>query len=207
MTLKINSFIGKKFEKLLALEAIELTTHGWKVKFMCDCGNEKIIRLDHVKSGKTVSCGCIQPNSIKNAISTHNLTNHSLYIVRINMINRCYNIKDIGYSNYGGRGIVVCDEWKNSFICFYNWAIANGWKEGLQIDRKDNNGNYEPLNCRFVTRKINSLNRRTNRMITYKNETKPLKQWCDELNLPYKVVFNRLTRSNWSIEKAFNFNK
>lgn len=89
----------------------------------------------------------------------HGLTGHPLYSVWNGMKRRCTNNKDQAYYNYGGRGISVCDEW-HGFLPFYNWAINNGWEKGLTIDRKENDGNYEPDNCRFVTRLVQASNRR-----------------------------------------------
>ena len=107
------------------------------------------------------------------------------------------------FYNYGGRGISVCEEWKNDYITFRNWALENGYKEELQIDRINNNGNYEPNNCRWVTSKINGNNKRNNRLITYKNKTMTLKSWCEKLGLKYKFVWQRIVRHNWSVKDAF----
>ncbi len=89
----------------------------------------------------------------------HGLKHHPLYQVWANMKQRCHNERHIQYPEYGGRSIGVCQEWQNDFLFFYDWAIENGWAEGLEIDRKDNDGNYSPDNCRFVTRRINAVNR------------------------------------------------
>lgn len=89
----------------------------------------------------------------------HRLVNHPLYRVWVKMKERCYYDKDIGYANYGGRGITVCSEWKDNFKNFYDWAVDK-WKKGLYIDRINNDGNYEPDNCRFVTPKVSALNKR-----------------------------------------------
>lgn len=96
--------------------------------------------------------------------TTHGLSKHPLYSVYRNMINRCENEKTPRYKDYGGRGITVCEEWRNDFIAFYDWCMANGWRKGLQIDRKMNDGNYTPQNCRIVTATINNRNQRTNKL-------------------------------------------
>lgn len=93
------------------------------------------------------------------------------------MKQRCYYPKNKDFNNYGGRGIIVCTEWKDNFESFYNWANKNGYKDNLQIDRIDVNGNYEPSNCRFVSSKINSINKRNTRYINYKGTTKSLREW------------------------------
>ena len=102
---------------------------------------------------------------------------------------RCYNKNNPRYKDYGGRGITICDEWLNDFMNFYNWAMTNGYKENLTIDRIDVNGNYEPNNCRWVTPKIQSNNKRNNIIVKYNNEKMTLKQWSELLNLNYKMVY------------------
>ena len=111
------------------------------------------------------------------------------------MKKRCESHNDKRYCDYGGRGIKVCEEWHN-FINFYNWAIQNGYSEDLTIDRIDNNGNYEPSNCRWSTNKEQANNRRTNINITIGNTTKTMTEWCDIFNLEYNVVNARYHRND-----------
>ena len=118
------------------------------------------------------------------------------------MKSRCYYTKNKNYNAYGGRGIAVCDEWKNDFMSFYNWAMENGYDDTLTIDRIDNNKGYEPSNCRWVDMKQQSRNRRNTRTITYKGETKPISEWCELLNLNYYTVISRLDRLGWSVERT-----
>jgi len=117
------------------------------------------------------------------------------------MVQRCTNPKAAHYRNYGARGISICTEWRD-FKTFHAWAIANGWAEGLEIDRRDNNGNYEPSNCRWVTHAENNLNKRTNRLVTYAGQTKTLKEWSDLTGLRYKTIQGRLDILKWDTEKA-----
>lgn len=106
------------------------------------------------------------------------------------MRSRCNNPARDKYKDYGGRGIKVCDEWNNSAEAFCKWALNNGYKEGLQIDRIDNNGNYEPSNCRFVTPKQNSRNRRNTVTLTINGETKCIAEWCESIKIsPYTVYW------------------
>lgn len=127
----------------------------------CDCGSvEKEYMVQSLKNGDTSSCGCLW----KESITTHNLTSHPIYKCWDAIKQRCGNKKHASYKNYGGRGIFICNEWKNNFQSFYNWAIKNGWSHGLEIDRENNNGNYEPSNCRFISSKANSRNRRTTKI-------------------------------------------
>ncbi len=127
---------------------------------------------------------------------------HKLHPVWRNMKGRCYNPKHEKYPVYGGRGIKICDEWRNSFQAFYDWAMTHGYQDGLSIDRIDVNGNYEPSNCRFATRKEQGRNIRNNRHVTYKGETKTIPEWSEIAGLPYMVVYSRLVYHGWSVERA-----
>lgn len=133
--------------------------------FRCDCGKEKEVSIRAFKRGKTKSCGCYMreicsKNGKVNSYK-HGLKKHPIYKVWQCMKSRCYYKKHRAYKNYGGRGIQICEEWKNDVSKFYNFCIRNGWQKGLQIDRIDNNGNYEPSNCRFVTPAKNIRNSRS----------------------------------------------
>lgn len=120
-----------------------------------------------------------------------------LYSIYRNILSRCYNKHIKHYKNYGGRGIIVCDEWLKDFSYFYEWALKNDYKKDLTIDRIDVNGNYEPNNCRWVDMKTQSRNRRANHLVRINNETRPLISWCEEYNINYKTVRDRLKRG-WS---------
>lgn len=137
-----------------------------------------------------------------------------------NMKRRCYNPKSDVYKYYGGRGIKICDEWNNrekarlqngtcskGWLAFKKWALENGYTEKLSIDRIDVNKGYSPENCRWITHKEQCNNTRRNRLITYKGKTQNLMQWCEELNLSYRIVVQRICTYHWDIEKAFETNK
>lgn len=117
------------------------------------------------------------------------------------MKDRCCNPKDKRYERYGGRGITICDEWLNDYSAFERWALSNGYSDDLTIDRIDNDGNYEPNNCRFVTVKENNNNRSSNRRFTYNGKTQTLVQWCEEYNMNYGTVICRL-RAGWAFPEA-----
>jgi hypothetical protein len=123
--------------------------------FKCKCGNEFETQLDNVRFGDTKSCGCSTISDRAEKIKTHGLSKHPLYPIYHSMIKRCYNEDDIGFKNYGGRGIKVCDRWKNNFLNFYT-DLKDIFRTGLEINRIDNDGNYEPKNVNFVTHQINS---------------------------------------------------
>lgn len=138
------------------------------VNAVCECGGSGQYSFYKLKSGQTKSCGCLKRagNNKK-----HGLCGHKLYYLIDLIGDRCYNKNHPSYKHYGGRGISVCEEWRGSHKSFYDWAISSGWKEGLQIDRIDNNGNYEPSNCRFVDRKTNIRNRRNTRFQMHQIDT------------------------------------
>lgn len=148
---------GQKFGRLTVIRRVE--NKGKKVMWLCkcDCGGEKIAGGRVMRRGQLKTCGCFDKERI---IKGGGSAGNKLYRLRSYMITRCYNKKAINYKYYGGRGITICDEWLNDFDSFESWCIDNGWKEGLQIDRIDTNGNYDPSNCRFVTSRRNNLNKR-----------------------------------------------
>ena len=129
--------------------------------------------------------------------------NVRLYNIYKGMVHRCTHEKTAQYEDYGGRGITVCNEWLVNYDNFADWAYANGYEDNLTIDRIDNNGNYEPNNCKWSTRKEQNRNKRNNFMITYRRETKCLRTWCEELNLPYDQMRNRIVNLGWNPERAF----
>lgn len=196
---KLQDLTGKRFERLVVVErtANNKRQPVWICK--CDCGNYTKVQSSNLKSGNVRSCGCLA-KEIKPSL-THGLHGTRLYEIWHGMKQRCYLPTVKPYKNYGGRGIKVCDEWKNDFMSFYNWAITNGYREYLTLDRIDNDGNYEPNNCRWITRKEQSNNKRTNRYITYNGKTHTLSQWCEILGVKRHILKYRL--NHWGIDRAF----
>lgn len=205
---KLRDLTGQRFGKLIVIERAEnyIQPNGQKKtkwKCICDCGNEIVTVGHNLTRGVCTSCGCVRKEKVIKMNKTHGKSNHILYSKWEHIKDRCLNPNDKGYKNYGGRGIKICDEWIDSFETFYNWSMQNGYKEGLTIDRIDVNGNYEPSNCRWVTMKEQSNNKRNNIYIEYNGEIKTLKQWCDELNMNYKKIHNRLYKLKWEVTRAF----
>ena len=145
--------------------------------------------------GRNKSCGCYSSNR------THGLSYKTpLYSVWKGIKARCYNVHNKRYKNYGGRGITLCAEW-HDFKKFYDWSLANGYKEGLTIDRIDNDGNYAPDNCRWADTMTQANNHSDNHFLTYNGETFTLAQWTRKLNFPLNLIWKRLQRG-WSVEEA-----
>ena len=128
--------------------------------------------------------------------------NKRLWGIWHGMKKRCLCTSEPRYKDYGGRGITVCSEWLNGFDAFADWAKANGYADDLTIERKDVDGNYCPENCEWITLEAQAVNRRNNKRVTYRGETKPLVLWCDELGLKYDPIHGRLERG-WTVEDAF----
>lgn len=201
---KIFDYTGEKYGYLTVLEFVKRENKKTYWKCKCDCGKEIIIPITYLTSGDTKSCGCYRKKVSKNNSKIiHNMSKSKLYRTWIEMKRRCYNKNRESYKYYGERGIIVCNEWKNNFTNFYNWAIKNGYKDNLTIDRIDVNGNYEPNNCRWATIKEQNNNMRTNHYIYYNDKRYTMSQFAEEYNIPYYIVKNRI-RNNWSINKILN---
>lgn len=169
----------------------------------CKCGNIITTKTNNLRSGDTKSCGCYIHSKewIPEGFNkTHGLTNHPLYNIWHGMRKRCMCANTPNYHRYGGRGIYICKEWED-FQKFYDWAISHGYKEGLTIDRIDNDGPYSPENCRWADVKTQSNNRNDNTYITYKGKTQTLTQWAEEYGLRPESV--RYRYNSWhDIERA-----
>ena len=133
--------------------------------------------------------------------------NKRLYNIWQHMKKRCYSTTAKNYQHYGGRGISVCDEWKNNYTAFYEWAMAHGYSDELSIDRIDNSKGYSPDNCRWADMKTQQNNRSYNKAITYNGKTQNAKQWAEELGINYKTLWNRLFNYKWDVEKALSKRK
>lgn len=199
-TSKINDLTGQKFNLLTVKGMAQRNPIYWEC--VCDCGNTTLVRTSNLTGGKVKSCGCLQHKGNP----THNQSRTRVYRIYAKMLRRCFVESDPAYSRYGGRGITMCDEWKNSFVAFSDWAYTNGYSDNLTIDRIDNNGDYCPENCRWTDYLTQSNNKRNNRVFEHNGETKTLSEWCKTLNLPYKRIYFRIA-NGWTFEEAISQKK
>lgn len=204
-TNKVKDLTGQRFGRLTVIGIDDRGTRKTYWNCLCDCGTIKSVRSDSLQNGAIRSCGCLKKEQDavnlvneekKKVIQFGDKFGHlRIHEIWSNMKSRCSNPKDSRYSDYGGRGIKVCDEWKNDFFAFYQWAMSNGYSDNLTIDRIDNNEGYNPLNCRWVDNKTQARNRRSNINITIGNSTRSLKEWCEIFNLPYSRIYARYQRN------------
>lgn len=194
---------GQKFGRLTVIRRTESTNKNIKWVCLCECGNYTNVFGIDLKSGKTQSCGCVHSEQLTKRNYKHGLCDDPLRVVWSGLKDRCYNMNCKAYKNYGGREITVCDEWRNDFQAFYYWAMSNGYKNGLTIDRIDVNGNYEPSNCRWATMKEQANNKRNNRLITYNGKTQTITQWADETGIERRTISARISRG-WNIERTLS---
>ena len=186
---------GQRYEKLVAMFPVDGRTRngGYIWRFKCDCGREKDIPANSVRSGSVKSCGCGYKHRLNK--------DKRLFDIWVNMRQRCENEKVPHYQRYGGRGISVCSEWQD-FDRFKKWSTENGYNDLLQIDRIDNDGNYMPNNCRWVTARQQQRNRGNNHMLTYKGQTLCIAEWGEVLGISQHAIMLRINRYGYTTEEA-----
>lgn len=186
--------VGKKIGRWLVIKETKNRTSNGSVKFLCkcDCGKYKEVNGALLRNGQSTSCGCYNREIITNP---NRIRGTKLYGVYNSMKQRCYNENDKAYKNYGKRGIKVCNEWLETGYNFIKWAKENGYKEGLWLDRIDNNKDYTPDNCRWASPKEQQNNKRTNHLFTYKGETHTIKEWSIIKNINYGTLMQRVNEN------------
>ena len=190
---------GLKVGRLTVLERAENNERGqarWLCK--CECGNMATVDSYYLRTGHTKSCGCIRRES-KN--KTHGKSHTKLYNVWSTMKRRCYSPGNTKYKNYGARGIQICDEWRNDFVAFYEWAINSGYKEGLTIDRVDVDEGYRPGNCKWATLLEQAQNKTNSTPITFRGKTMSVSMWARETGIKRETIKQRIA-NGWSIKDA-----
>lgn len=199
---KYHDLTRKRYGRLTVIELAGRDSRGkvmWKCQ--CDCGNTTVVRADCLRDGNTASCGCLQKERMRDWATTHGGSGTRLHTIWLGMRSRCFCHSDHAYHNYGARGITICDEWRDSFEAFRDWALANGYRDDLTIDRIDNDGNYCPENCRWETKKQQSNNERKNRWITHNGEKHTIAQWSELTGINPETLRGRLNKG-WSAERA-----
>lgn len=186
---KIVNIVGQRFGKWTALSWCD---GAWLCR--CECGHQARVNGNKLRVGKSTCC--VKCRRRTHGKSKHNATYQSWKHMR----RRCLNPTDEDFKHYGGRGIKICPQW-SSFSAF---LTDMGEKPiGLTLDRRDNDGDYTPDNCRWATQKTQTRNQRRNRALAFKGRTQSLADWCEELNLSYFTVHHRL-RSGWTIDAALD---
>lgn len=208
------NLVGRRYEKLVVTEYAGYTLgstgvvyHLWKCK--CDCGNEIVTKGIMLNAKHKMSCGCLS-HKPKNAAHKHYMTDTPLYNVWKSMKGRCYTKGDSAYKHYGARGIRVCEEWRNDFMSFYNWAISQGYteenKRNCTIDRIDVNGNYCPENCRLATYQEQANNKTNTKRFEVNGELLTRRELGEKYKVDYKRLKGRMDRGH-TIEEALTYKK
>lgn len=200
---------GQKFGRLTVLKLDHIKRQSyWLCK--CDCGKETISTSGDLRSGHKKSCGCLHDDLSRERLikmnETHGESKTRLYNIWIDIKKRCYRKNFWAYDRYGGRGITLCKEW-HDYLTFRDWCMNNGYTENLTIDRINNDGNYEPSNCRWVDRKTQANNKSNVRLISYNGETKNVSQWAETLGINYRTLYNRIFNYNIPVEEALTNKK
>ena len=198
---------GERYGRLTIIREVEPagSSHKRVRRFLCrcDCGNEIICRLPNLKSGTTKSCGCYRKFVSSNRRDCHHLQNTRIYRIWCGMKRRCYNKHNEHFDRYGGRGIIVCDEWKTDFMNFYDWAMSNGYDDKLSIDRINNEGNYEPSNCRWANQKQQIVNSTAAIKCSLGGNIVSLSDIADILG----VSFKRIRRIVYMLNNGYDMNE
>jgi len=198
----INDLTGREFGRWKVIKITDERTKDGNVKWLCECSCEKrttkTVSGSNLVKGVSTNCGCVRTEKVKKR-AKHGLWNTRIYKTWHSMNRRCSNPKDSNYVNYGGRGITVCEEWKE-VIPFYNWAINNGYSKKLTIDRIDNDKGYYPENCRWVSMYVQSRNKRSNNFITFEGKSKIITDWAKYTGYDITTIRHRIN-NNLPIEE------
>lgn len=190
---------GKQFANWLVIgKPFSIGDRMKGVVVQCRCGRTAVVHCNNLSTGRSKGCiSCHVANiNHRHGDKLRSIETPRLYTTWRNMKARCNNPNSTAYADYGGRGIAICEEWNSDYRPFKEWALANGYCDDKEIDRRDNNLGYSPSNCRFVTTSRNVRNRRVTRMLTAFGETKPMADWAEDARaaVPYKVISQRVSR-------------
>lgn len=183
---------GKRFGKLTVVaEHPERKGHAIMWVCKCDCGNTKLINGNNLRQGKSTTCGC--------STRSHGMRFTRLWSIWDGMMKRCYNPRHKWFKRYGGRGITICDEWLQNHGEFFSWALSNGYKDGLTIDRIDVDKGYCPENCRWVDMKTQLNNRSNNCVVEINGESRTIAEWADITGIGYQTLYRRYRRGEQGV--------
>jgi hypothetical protein len=191
---------GARFGRVVVLGEAEQRQGMRYVDCQCDCGKRWQARLAQLTQGQTKSCGCLRRERFAEGREKHGHSRTRLYVAWTNMRQRCTNPAHPSYPDYGGRGITVCAEW-SEFPAFHAWALASGYRRDLTIERDNVDDGYRPANCRWIPPGEQSNNTRRSRRVTFRGETRTLRDWARHLGLNPDTLYGRL-HQGWTVERA-----
>lgn len=199
------NLIGQRFGRLAVVERAKVQSskaedhHAYWV-CVCDCGKSSVVRGSDLRNGNIKSCGCYAVDKS----TKHGLRNDPVYSLWNNIKERCYNQNNHKYPDYGGRGIAMYPQWRDSVDAFFKYvsALPCYGEKGYSINRIDNDGNYEPGNVKWSTDKEQANNKRNNHLLTYNGETKTIAQWAEEIGMNPYTLYNRILTYHWTVERA-----
>lgn len=196
---KLNVLAGERYNRLTIIKELEKVENDRRFLCRCDCGNEHSVSLNSLRMGNVKSCGCYRKEKLSQLYKKHGKS--KLKYIWSTMKGRCLCVTNNRFKYYGKRGITIAEEWL-FFDNFQIWALANGYKEGLSIERSDVNGNYEPSNCTWIPKSDQPKNARSNINVTINGETKYIAEWCRIYKINCFTVYNRIKKGNYNAEQA-----
>lgn len=194
MQYNFQDLTGRRFGRLMVIGRADDTAGHTAWMCRCDCGAVKTVLACNLKSGASKSCGCYRNKKTGDQFRKHGMRNTRLYQTWCGMRRRSFDKNDKSYPDYGGRGIVICDEWDGNFKAFYDWSMENGYADELTIDRIDNSKGYGPSNCRWATSIMQANNRSTSVFVEMHGEKRTVMEWCRLLNVNYGTAMTRRRR-------------
>lgn len=199
---------GDKYGRLTIIREVESKRSGKNiqrcVECRCECGVLKEYRLYTLRNGNTKSCGCLAREATSAMMRTHGLSDTKEFKIWNGMLHRCSNSDSQAYRHYGGRGIKVCERWSTSFEAFLE-DMGPRPSAKHSIDRIDNDGNYEPGNCRWATQKEQARNTRVNYLVEHDGQTKCVAEWAEQCGVKPSILYHRLVNLGWTFEKSVSF--
>ena len=207
--MKFEDLTGRRFGRLVVIERVANNPTSPSTRWLCkcDCGKETISYAPQLKNGQKKSCGCLCREHVMASAIKHGGRKTRLYHIWSMMKQRTWNPKHSGYKDYGARGIKVCAEWHDDFTAFRDWAYRNGYTEELSIDRIDNDRDYEPGNCRWVTMAEQNRNQRHNVVLELNGRSQLLADWARELGISKTALSRRINILKWPLERALTEKK